>query len=1138
MRRSIYLIIASLAVVGVAYFAYWFFEPTPPAVATRSRETSEPLPAAPNVRGDRLKDFGPGHSAWMEVYDEAKGALSSRFRADEYVPRKNGTIWVRNPVSEFYLAGHQHLEVDGVDGEVVMQDVPDLQKTAVGRTGMPNRGRINHVVMKLLENEPLPGKDPLILTLTTNNIAFDNETFRITTEAYTAPDGSTVEADQVPVHVVGDYEFDGRGLTLRWNDRDGRLELLEIAHGERLVINHPGSGGMTPGHLAHPDPSAPPLANSSSRADPRSDFRNGPKVLEVSDNAIVATHPATQPAKPSRAPSQTIYAATFYDSVKVTQGTPVLMTGDSMRVNFRLKGGENESTGPTTHPATQPAGPATAPGRAPTTAPAVATSSPSTQPSTESAEVPVVVTWTGKLRIIPTTNPPRAIAPGDAVMEMFGSSEPALARRSGSAQQEGIEARAASLLYQTSDGSASLYGSDAFPTVSLTRLPPAASPDARPSVVTSHQIDYTGVDRIAVLHGSGHATFPLAAARPGAPSTQPASPKELDAAWQHEGKLFFAGHGRDEMILDHAQFVGDVDVEHPQLKLQSQALELQFAPAAPRPAAVADAETPASDDNLPATQPATRPAAKPQTELKRVIATGDVHMRLTDTAGKRQWIECARLDMRTAQSPDGKMYPHEVYANGTGSVDARAFDDSQDLQAGEIHLTLRPSTKATTRPATAPAEPAQIETAAVELEQMTALQRVLVTGHDGGKASADELHVVMENDEPHVTLTGQSLARVWDAKENLVTGPKITLFPKRGEAHVEGPGNLHMVHVEEANANGGTTRPATQPAVAKSRPIKVIWSDHADIDGQKNAIDVYGKVESSSPDSDGAINSSNSDHLHIDLRKKLAPETKPAVVAAATTKPAGPNGPMQMDLFKDKEATLITLDHNASVNSTLADANGKILRQFELQGPKILYALVATPDLPAHSLLVPSAGQMLVRDHRPPDAKVKKDDDAAGMGSGRGATAFSWTRQLLYTEEARRADMTGKVLIVHKGDDPKDLPARINAEHVTAFFQPAKKTDAAPAAAPVGQAGPMELKWLTAADSVFVTRGTDQLTAIRIDMDPATHWLHAYGKDRDQAVFTDTATNDTTAADQIDWNTQTWDMKFKNIFTRARRSGK
>ena len=34
-------------------------------------------------------------------------------------------------------------------------------------------------------------------------------------------------------------EFDGSGLTLNWNDRDRRLQLLEIAHGGRLMIKNP-----------------------------------------------------------------------------------------------------------------------------------------------------------------------------------------------------------------------------------------------------------------------------------------------------------------------------------------------------------------------------------------------------------------------------------------------------------------------------------------------------------------------------------------------------------------------------------------------------------------------------------------------------------------------------------------------------------------------------------------------------------------------------------------------------------------------------------------------------------------------------------------------------------------------------------
>ena len=66
-----------------------------------------------------------------------------------------------------------------------------------------------------------------------------------------------VEADQVPVVLRGeDYDFDGRGLVIRWNERDRRLQLLEIAHGEKLIDQAPelvheegrGAGGYAPGN--------------------------------------------------------------------------------------------------------------------------------------------------------------------------------------------------------------------------------------------------------------------------------------------------------------------------------------------------------------------------------------------------------------------------------------------------------------------------------------------------------------------------------------------------------------------------------------------------------------------------------------------------------------------------------------------------------------------------------------------------------------------------------------------------------------------------------------------------------------------------------------------------------------------------
>src|SRR5207244_11364609 len=96
-----------------------------------------------------------------------------------------------------------------------------------GGSGAPRRGRLNDVVVKLYrdvadraaEAAGKAGTGPM-LTMVTNNIAFDNESFEMSTESYRDANGRTGPAAQVPIHVFGDYDFDGRGLKLRWNEVD------------------------------------------------------------------------------------------------------------------------------------------------------------------------------------------------------------------------------------------------------------------------------------------------------------------------------------------------------------------------------------------------------------------------------------------------------------------------------------------------------------------------------------------------------------------------------------------------------------------------------------------------------------------------------------------------------------------------------------------------------------------------------------------------------------------------------------------------------------------------------------------------------------------------------------------------------
>src|SRR6185369_13823696 len=110
--------------------------------------------------------------------------------------------------------------------------------------------------------EPVDATEPTIVAKM-NNAAFDNDTFRIATEAFDDPaTGQHVDADQVPVIVRGrDYDFDGRGLVIKWNERDRKLQLLQIEHGESLTIKNP-SALSSPGLAPAPAPATQPTATA------------------------------------------------------------------------------------------------------------------------------------------------------------------------------------------------------------------------------------------------------------------------------------------------------------------------------------------------------------------------------------------------------------------------------------------------------------------------------------------------------------------------------------------------------------------------------------------------------------------------------------------------------------------------------------------------------------------------------------------------------------------------------------------------------------------------------------------------------------------------------------------------------------
>jgi len=1294
--RSIILVAGTILLTFGVFVTYRLFQGVPPILRGGTGPAVQPVPVSGTA--PRVGAAGKGVRPWIRNIDR-QGRVVSRFNADEYLPRGGGRVHVIEPRAEFfqYSGGRQQkIAIEGETGDIVVQQPADSGSATFekGSAGPPKRGKIkrgvNPVTIRLYP-DIIAQPDHVSITLTTDNLKFDNETFEVSTDAIVDQNGKEiVPADQVPVHVTGDYEFEGKGLIVHWNDLEGRLEYLEVTHGEYLTIVHPsgttlgGSDAKRPaGEPASPATQpAPPLpgdgailANAALTASPPAAAAPAPGAT-----ANRAGH-KPDPAKPGKHGPPPPYLANFERDVRITQGVRgnderQMATADHMTVDFMLK----PSTQPTTVPAAPPtpntiattpeatnletaanqpafANPVPAAGdsrspaevtvNAPTTGPvAAASTQPSTQPS-DSSE-PVNVYWVGKLVVEP--NPKLslgALQPGQSVVHLTGDAIPVHVTR------DANDVVCARLDYYSPEGNVSLHNSPLFPQVVVRQLAggdavlgPQADPESAPpddAVITSEHIDYSAIDHVAVLHGKSEAQVQLKpdASDPAGPS----KPGMLDLRWQRLARIYFLNHPtagktptgkspQQQLAVDHAHFEGDVDVRHPQLALKSQLLDATFgsvlAPVpgsgvvllpSPRPASEADAGStgstsspragstsspqasspPAGSTSSPqasqthggsalAAAPSTQPAApREQTILRHLVATDAVTCEMTDEAGKKQNVECHQLTMDTSLSPIGKLYPKKIDFFGDAQADAHAFDPTQDIHAGQIGLTFVPAAsvvtpttkpvvamaKATTSPSTAlgTGPSTQPTTRPVELETMTAIDRVRIKTTEGAFASAERLYVQMIEGQAHARLTGkpgaaagspQSLATVIDAKKNVIIGPTIVSDPKQNIATVEGPGSMHLIRQD---------KPTDKP-----RPIDVVFRTRAVMDSPDNVIDIVDPVSIVSPDPDGTLNTANGQHVHITLADKppelelppgtTRPSTRPARPATApttvpSTRPAGLADSTQGDLMKGKVVTGVVLEKDAVVKSTLTDPAGGILRQSELKADLIRYVLSSTQPGAKGTFIVPVPGQMLVRDHRPPappaappaphstssgqagkapgnaPAAPPAQASAGDSGSSRGATAFKWSKQLTFDEATNTAVFTGDVFIVHQDDDAKEEPARLRADKVVAVFE-ARPNPAAKPVAVQGGAAPqpgsqLQLKSMTATGNVIVTRGASELDAPRMDYDPVSGWMVATGTPREPATFIDATGVNSATAGRIDWNAQTWDVKLKDIISKTGR---
>lgn len=1167
--RTFLLIFGTVILLAGGYGVYCLWQPT---TTLRAGRGVLPQPMAMNAPRSGEEDglaVGPGEGPWVRQFDD-RGRLSNAFRATRYEPQRGGLVKVTDPESVFFLKDGRRLKLKGRDGDVFVREGRKGESGAAasntggmgGPTRPPSRGRLNDVRIEMFEDPA--DRDPA-LVLTMNNVVFDNDTFRIVTDSFTNDRGEVIPGDEVPVVIRSrdrKYEFDGRGLTIRWNDRDQRLEMLEITHGERMLVNDPALMSRSATNVRV---SREPLAASRSNPTPSEESAK-PQAAEpvalTTDALQVAPPPVIAPMPPPTVnppgakktkPQQPPYRITFHEGVQIRQGEQTLVRGvNLMQVDLALPKQEPESDEKSEDaPEPAPAPPAEAPAP-PTTAPTdpappastgETTAPPASEPAspaTQPAEPPIILYWTGKLRIMPLPGesdeaPPAALAsasdqlpgplaPGQGVVRMFADpGQPVVLTR------DGGEVYCAAVTYRTADSSLTLYNSPQLPEVVLRKFadddPEMIGPPQ--ATIFTERLDYSPDRRLATLHGRSRAKLPLSAGKSDIADAPPAEPKAdemLDVAWTGVGNLHLSGEG-NATTLDRLELAGDVDVKTPQVALQSQRLEMVFEQSPAEPA-------PSGDSLASDVAPTTRPA-RLQPAVRRLTAAERVFCQINDADGQSRTLWCDKLDLDTARSTDGKPYPRQIDAIGH----VRAIDGEQNLSAGRLLLTLAPAAAKSSATATQPAL-ARSDSMTLELQGLVATENVVVASADG-RATAGELRVTRKGEtDHHVELLGEPFAEAVDNKGNILRGPRIAVEPKTGRAQVVGPGSLHAL---QEDAAGG-------PA----RPMDVAWTGGATVDGPRDRIDVTGDAVVTALDADGTVNTAKAGRVQITLaprppepatpvaRRPTAaasqPSTRPATQKSGTALAAVPT-----DVFKDKQVAAILLEEDAVINSRLATPDGRtVLREFQLDAPRIIY------DVLKDKLSVPAAGRMLVRDHRDPEPRRPgAPAGRGGVGSARGATAFSWRESMEYDQGRRRAVMSGGVEVAYRSEQPGEPLLNLTGDRVTADFlaQPVKAASAKPATRPAGAGGglfagqgdmKLDLKRLTATGRVIVTRGPTQLAAERITFDPAAQVITATGSDRDPAVLSQTDGRGSTAALEMQWNTQTWHVKITRARARTR----
>lgn len=362
---------------------------------------------------------------YLRIEEDAQ--LSAELYSNTLDPVAAKRYALEKPRAWIYLDNGRTVHVRADDGRVYMPS----------REAGPESGIFTGEVDVRVYRTPAAGRPVDLIAdvpearLQTSALAFDFTFGELATPADEGP---------LPVTVTtADVVFQGNGLRVLLSEIDQRIELLEIAEGESITFTPPAEDESARGDATD----APPMETASAGAGrrPRTPRAEMPVEQDVGPDAEQATTVASnQPVPTATEPvKETLYHATFLGDVRLAQveaGLTRALTADTLELWARtidgklpenaIAGLDAEADTPDAESRAEPSEPRRPARRAARqaavnteTAPPLAQAEAESTPTPASAEplagadantadapAPVVLTWTGMLRVVPIESTP------------------------------------------------------------------------------------------------------------------------------------------------------------------------------------------------------------------------------------------------------------------------------------------------------------------------------------------------------------------------------------------------------------------------------------------------------------------------------------------------------------------------------------------------------------------------------------------------------------------------------------------------------------------------------------------------------------------------------------------------------------